>query len=213
MDVSVTTWAVTLTVLVAVYVVDFAVAARRPHVVGMREAAVWVAVYAVLAALFGLWVSTAYSWTYAGQFFAGWITEYSLSVDNLFVFVLIMASFSVPRLHQQKVLQLGILGALVLRFAFIMVGAAAINRFSSVFYLFGAFLLYTAFRLATGGEIDPGDPADSRVTLVSLTRKGLALKPSFQIIAQKLRGKSYRGMSDGERETLFDLLDKINANL
>ena len=90
----------------------------------------------------------------AGEFFAGWLTEYSLSVDNLFIFILIMASFSVPEKYQQFALMVGIVIAIVLRGIFIAVGAAAIENFSWIFYVFGAFLVYTAVKLASSGETD-----------------------------------------------------------
>jgi tellurite resistance protein TerC len=161
MDVTTTAWAITLAVVFGVYLLDFLVASRRPHVVGMREAAVWVSIYVAAAVAFGWWVWATYGAQFGQEFFAGWITEYSLSVDNLFVFVIIMSSFAVPREYQQKVLQIGIVGALVLRFVFIIVGAAALEQFSSLFYVFGAFLIYTAVKLASGHGSE-GDPAHNR---------------------------------------------------
>src|SRR6185312_8192467 len=95
--------------------------------------------------------------SYAGEFYAGWLTEYSLSVDNLFVFVIILSRFKVPRQYQQKVLLIGIALALVMRGGFIAVGSAAISRFSWVFYIFAAFLVYTAVKLAMQGESDQED--------------------------------------------------------
>jgi tellurite resistance protein TerC len=148
MHVTTTTWVVTLLVLVAILAVDLLIVGRRPHEPSMKESAVWVAVYVGLAVLFGLGLLAAAGPTYGGQFFAGWLTEYSLSVDNLFVFVIIMGQFAVPRMYQQKVLLIGIVLALVMRGAFIAAGAAIVSRFVWVFYIFGAFLVYTAVKLA-----------------------------------------------------------------
>jgi len=116
----------------------------------MREATVSVLAYVVLAALFGVGVWLVYGQQYGAEFFAGYITELSLSVDNLFVFVVIMSAFAVPREHQLKVLQLGIVGALVLRGIFIAVGAVLLGYFTWLFFVFGAFLLWTAWKLASG---------------------------------------------------------------
>jgi tellurite resistance protein TerC len=137
----------TLVGLTALLLLDLAVVVRRPHVPSMREAGLWVAFYVALALGFSvLLLSTAGADT-AGEFLAGWATEYSLSVDNLFVFVIIMSRFAVPRDNQQKVLLVGIILSLFLRGACILLGAAAIEAFSWVFYLFGAFLVYTAVQL------------------------------------------------------------------
>src|SRR3954447_15484633 len=111
--------------LVVVLGVDLAIVGRDPHEVSMKEAALWVVLYVTLAVLFG---ASMFAWSeprYAGEFFAGYLTEYSLSVDNLFVFVIIMHRFTVPRAYQQKVLMVGIVLALVLRGGFIAAGATA----------------------------------------------------------------------------------------
>jgi tellurite resistance protein TerC len=142
-------WTLTLVVLGALLMFDLVVVARRPHEPTMREATLWVVFYVALAIAFGLGVLAWGGGEFAGQFYTGWLTEYSLSVDNLFVFVIIMGRFSVPRQYQQKVLLIGIVLALLMRGGFIAAGSAAINRFSWVFYLFSAFLIYTAVRLAT----------------------------------------------------------------
>lgn len=153
MDVPTWVWVATLALLGTVLLVDVAVIGRRPHMPSRRETGVALALYVGLAVLFGLAV-----WSYAGagfaaQFYAGWLTEYSLSVDNLFVFIVIMSTFRVPGRLQQAALMVGIIIALVLRGLFIAAGAVAIEQFSWVFYLFGAFLVWTAVRLArSGGE-------------------------------------------------------------
>ncbi|GAA1003466.1 tellurium resistance protein TerC [Streptomyces sp. F-3] len=146
MEISLTLWALTVIGLAALILVDFFVG-RRPHDVSIKEAGIWTAVWIALACLFGLGLFLFAGGRPAGEFFAGFITEKSLSVDNLFVFVLIMAKFAVPSKYQQRVLLIGILVALVLRAVFIAAGAAIIASFSWVFYLFGAFLIWTAWKL------------------------------------------------------------------
>src|ERR671917_1241573 len=151
MDVPFWVWAITVAAIVAMIVFDFVGHVRTPHAPTLREAATWSAVYVALAVLFGIGVWVFAGGQYGGEYFAGYITEKSLSVDNLFVFVLIMASFAVPRELQQKVLLFGIAFALVLRTAFIFVGAAAIEQFSWIFYVFGGFLIWTAWAQARSG--------------------------------------------------------------
>jgi tellurite resistance protein TerC len=145
-DVSLGTWALTIAALCALIAVDFLIG-RKPHDVSLREAGIWTVVWVALAVLFGLGLLVFSGGQPAGEFFAGFITEKSLSVDNLFVFVLIMAKFSVPSRYQQRVLLVGVLIALVLRAVFIAAGAAIISTFAWVFYIFGAFLIYTAWKL------------------------------------------------------------------
>jgi tellurite resistance protein TerC len=147
-------WFATIGVLLLVILLDLLIIGRRPHEPSLKEATLWVTLYVSLAVVFGLGILATSGGQFAGEFFAGWLTEYSLSVDNLFVFVIIMGTFAVPRQNQQTVLLVGILLALVMRGAFIAVGAAAIHAFSWIFYVFGAFLLYTAFKLATGKDDD-----------------------------------------------------------
>ena len=136
----------------------------------MREATGWTLGYISLAVVYGLAVWASAGTTYAGQFYAGWLTEWSLSVDNLFVFILILSAFRVPREFQQKALLLGIATALILRLFFILLGATLVQHFSWVFYIFGAFLVYTAIKQvldARGGEESEEDPTayvDNSVT-------------------------------------------------
>ena len=152
MHVTTTVWLVTVAGLVLLLLADLLLAVRRPHEPSQREAALWTGAYVALAVGFGVGVLLVSGPTYGGEFLAGWLTEYSLSVDNLFVFLVLMTRFAVPRANQQKVLLVGIAVALLLRGAFIAVGAAAIERFSWVFYLFGAFLLWTAWTLVRGDD-------------------------------------------------------------
>lgn len=145
MDVPGWVWAVTVGLIVLMLAVDFVGHVRTPHAPSLREASIWSSVYIIIALLFGVVVLLVWGPVFGQEYFAGYVTEKSLSVDNLFVFVLIMASFKVPRLYQQKVLLIGIIIALVLRTIFIFLGAAAVDRFAWVFYIFGAFLLWTAY--------------------------------------------------------------------
>ncbi|MEU9490023.1 TerC family protein [Streptomyces decoyicus] len=147
MDVSLMLWVLTILGLCALIAADFFIGGRKPHEVSLKEAGIWTGVWIALAALFGLGLLLFAGTAPAGEFFAGFITEKSLSVDNLFVFVLIMAKFAVPTIYQQRVLMVGVLIALVLRAGFIAAGAAIIANFSWVFYLFGAFLIWTAWKL------------------------------------------------------------------
>jgi tellurite resistance protein TerC len=133
--------------LTALLLADLALVARRPHEPSVKESALWVSFYVALALIFGLVLLVVANRTSATEFYAGWLTEYSLSVDNLFVFVIIMARFRVPRHLQQHALMVGILIALVLRGMFILAGATLIERFTWLFYFFGAFLIYTAINL------------------------------------------------------------------
>ena len=156
LDVSPTIWFVTIGALVLILVIDLAIAARKgPHTIGVGEATRWVLFYVALAVAFGIGLAVVAGGQSSSEFFAGYLTEYSLSVDNLFVFVIIMASFQVPSEHQHKVLLFGIVLALVLRGAFIAVGAALIEAFVGVFFLFGAFLIYTAIQLARHRDEEP----------------------------------------------------------
>ncbi|HEV7823756.1 MAG TPA: TerC family protein [Mycobacteriales bacterium] len=175
--------------LVAILLLDLWIVGRRPHEPSMRESALGVGFYVLLAVLFGLGVLVTSGAQYAGEFYAGWLTEYSLSVDNLFVFVIIMARFAVPREYQQKVLFIGIVIALVLRGIFIAVGAAAINRFVWVFFIFGAFLLYTAWKLAFQQDEDDEFTENA---LIRWSRRALPMSASYD-------GAKMRTVIDGKR--------------
>ena len=154
MHVSLLEWIVTLGATTAVLLFDVVVMARRSGEPTMRRCAIALSAYVGLAVLFGIWTWYFHGQQFAVEFFAGWLTEYSLSIDNLFIFVIIMTSFNVPKVYQRQALFVGIVIALVLRGVFIALGAVAIQRFSWVFYLFGAFLVYTALRLGRGAAHD-----------------------------------------------------------
>ncbi|GGY19613.1 TerC family protein [Streptomyces anulatus] len=156
MDVSWTVWVLTILGLSTLIAVDFFIG-RKPHDVSTKEAGIWTIVWIALAVIFGFGLMAVGESQASGEFFAGFITEKSLSVDNLFVFVLIMAKFAVPSQLQQRVLLIGVLIALVLRAIFIAAGAAVIANFSWVFYIFGAFLIYTAWKLIQEARADEDD--------------------------------------------------------
>jgi tellurite resistance protein TerC len=164
MDVQPWVWWVTIGVSVAILTFDVFYIGRRPHVPSRREVTVALGTYVGLAILFGIGVWVTAGHQYGTEFFAGWLTEYSLSVDNLFIFIIIMSRFGVPQQFQQSALLIGIVLALVFRGIFIALGAAAINQFSWVFYLFGAFLVWTGFKLAKEGPEDEEHYEEGRLT-------------------------------------------------
>ncbi len=148
MSVDLWVWIVTGVAIVGMVLFDFFAHVRTPHAPSFREAATWSAIYVGLAIVFGVGLGFVWGWDHGTEYFAGYVTEKSLSVDNLFVFLIIMTKFAVPREFQQKVLLVGVVIALVLRTVFILLGAAAIEQWSWVFYIFGAFLVYTGVKLA-----------------------------------------------------------------
>lgn len=151
-------WVATTLGFVGLLALDLIIVDRRPHPFTNRDAARWIAAYIALAALFGLFVWWQFGGTYAAEFTAGYLTEYSLSVDNLFVFMIIMTSFAVPAEHQHRVLLVGIIIALILRAILIVAGAALLSSFAALFYVFGLFLLYTAWKVWGSSEDEEPDP-------------------------------------------------------
>jgi tellurite resistance protein TerC len=170
-------WIATVIGLVLIVVLDLAVIARRDHAVTIKDATRWVVFYVALAIAFGIGMVVLGPGHTGGEFFAGYITEYSLSVDNLFVFVLIMARFAVPAIAQDKVLYIGIVLSLLMRAVFIFAGAAAIQAASWTFYIFGAFLIYTAIRLVLEGENDEADFQEG--ALLRTLQRVLPLTPDY----------------------------------
>jgi tellurite resistance protein TerC len=166
LEISTLTWLVTIGVVVALLVFDLVLAAARPHRVGFREATAWSVFYILVAVAFGVWFTMAYGGDLGTQYFAGYIVEKSLSVDNLFVFVIIMTTFAVPEEHQHKVLTFGIILALIMRAIFIALGATLISLFSFMFLLFGLLLIYTAVQLFRHRDEDP-DVEDNAVVRTS----------------------------------------------
>jgi len=171
-------WFATIGGLAAIILADLFLVDRKPHAVTIREATRWVLFYIGLAVVFGLGVWAFAGGAYAGEFFAGYITEYSLSVDNLFVFVIIMSSFAVPAIHQHRVLLVGIVIALVMRGLFIAVGAVAIDALSWIFYLFAAFLIYTAVNMVRQG-VGGGDEEWTEPRIVKLVRRVLPVTAEY----------------------------------
>jgi tellurite resistance protein TerC len=169
-------WLVTIGLIVGLLVLDLALAAVRPHAVGFREAIAWSLFYIAVAIGFGLVFAAQAGGEYGTQYFAGYIVEKSLSVDNLFVFVIIMTTFSVPEKHQHKVLTFGIILALVMRAVFIALGAALLTLFSFMFLVFGALLIYTAVQLFRHRDEDP-DVQDN--ALVRMTRRVLPVTTEY----------------------------------
>jgi tellurite resistance protein TerC len=157
---------------------DLLIVGRKPRAVTIRQATRWVLLYVALAGLFGAGIWLFAGGVPAGEFFAGYLTEYSLSVDNLFVFVIIMAAFKVPAIHQHRVLLVGIVIALVMRGAFIAVGAAAVNAFSWVFYLFAGVLIVTAVNLARQAT-DHDDPEFTENAAVRALRRLLPVTEDY----------------------------------
>jgi tellurite resistance protein TerC len=176
-------------VLLLIIAADLTLAYRRPHIPSTRESGLWVGFYVGLALVFAGVMYFVGGAEHAGQFIAGWLTEYSLSIDNLFVFVIIMARFSVPRKYQQEVLMVGIILALVFRGIFIMLGAVVIENFSFVFYIFGLFLLYTAFNQAFTNH---DDEAESENKLIKLLRRRINITEEYD-------GAKIRTVIDGKK--------------
>lgn len=158
MQVTPAVWLITIAVTIAFFVYEFFAHVRKPHEPTIGESARWSAFYIGLALLFGVGIGITSDWGFGGEYFAGYLTEKALSLDNLFIFLIIMSGFAVPKKYQQKVLMIGIVIALIMRGAFIAVGAALIENFSWVFYLFGALLFVLAYQQIKG---DHGDPADN----------------------------------------------------
>ncbi|RCL86548.1 MAG: TerC family protein [Microbacterium sp.] len=158
MNVTLTVWLITIAVTIAFFVYEFYAHVRKPHEPTLGESARWSAFYIGLALLFGVGIGLVSGWDFGGEYFAGYLTEKALSIDNLFVFLIVMTGFAVPKIYQQKVLMIGIVIALIMRGIFIAVGAALIENFSWIFWVFGALLLYLAYRQAfTHGESDPAN--------------------------------------------------------
>ncbi|MGZ8647834.1 MAG: TerC/Alx family metal homeostasis membrane protein [Solirubrobacteraceae bacterium] len=176
LEVTATGWAVTVGLVLLLLAIDFALAVARPHEVGFREATIWSLFYIAVAIGFGVVFASFAGWGFGGEYFAGYIVEKSLSVDNLFVFVVIMTTFAVPAEHQQKVLSVGIILALVLRVIFIALGAALLEAFSFMFLLFGLLLVVTAVQLFRHRDQDP-DVEDN--ALVRFAQRSLPLTDEY----------------------------------
>jgi tellurite resistance protein TerC len=179
----------TYAALLLILAADVFIAYRRPHVPSTRESALWITFYVVLALIFAGLMLLLGDAEHAGQFVAGWLTEYSLSIDNLFVFLIIMSRFSVPRKYQQEILMVGIILALLFRGIFILLGSALIENFSWIFYLFGLFLLYTAANQAFTNH-DDEEANENR--LIRMMRRRIPITDTYD-------GAKLRTTIDGKR--------------
>ena len=177
MDIPTWLWWSTVLLTTGLLLFDVFIIGRRPHEPSTREVSVSLAFFIGLAVVFGIGVWVFSGPRYGGEFFAGWLTEYSLSIDNLFIFIIIMTRLNVPRQYQQTALLIGIVIALVMRGIFIAVGAAAIEQFSWVFYIFGLFLVWTAYKLAKDDDLDETQYDEPRI--VAFARKRLPLSDEW----------------------------------
>jgi tellurite resistance protein TerC len=176
MDVSLLVWSLTVGAILLLVVVDLLTVSAKPHEVKFKEAASWSIFYIGLAIAFGIWVWNQYGSQMGTEFFAAYLVEKSLSVDNLFVFVIILAQFAVPGIYHQRILLFGVILALVLRTIFIAVGAAALAAFAFTFVIFGAILIWTGIGLFKHWDEDP-EPGDNK--LVKIMRKRVAMVDEY----------------------------------
>ncbi|MFG6446374.1 TerC family protein [Microbacterium sp. P07] len=189
MEITPLIWLITIAVTIAFFAFEFFAHVRTPHEPSIGESARWSVFYIGLALLFGVGIGIFSGWNFGGEYFAGYLTEKALSVDNIFVFLLVMTGFAVPKKYQQKVLLIGIAIALIMRGIFIALGAALIENYSWVFYIFGALLLVLAYRQAfTHGE---SDPANGR--FMKLVRRVLPVHNEFHEdkLTVKINGKRF----------------------
>ncbi|NCZ56982.1 MAG: TerC family protein [Actinobacteria bacterium] len=176
MNVTLLTWALVVGVIIALIVVDLLTVSRKPHDVMFKEAAIWSVFYIGVAIAFGIWVWQSAGSQFGTEYFAAYLVEKSLSVDNLFVFIIILAQFKVPSIFHQRVLMFGVILALVLRAIFIAVGAAALAAFSFTFVIFGAILIWTGVGLFKHWDEDPS-PEDN--AFVRTIRKRIAMTDEY----------------------------------
>ena len=215
MDVSNLAWALTIGAIAALILVDLFTVSSKPHDVMFKEATLWSIFYIGIAVIFGLWVWGSYGSQYGTEYFAAYLVEKSLSVDNLFVFVIILTQFAVPSIYHQRVLLIGVILALVLRAIFIAVGAAALAAFSFTFVIFGAILIWTGVGLFRHWDEDP-DPSENFI--VSRIRKKMATVDEYHgtKLFVRLDGKRFATpmflvmISIGATDLLF-ALDSIPA--
>ena len=189
MNVTPLVWLITIAVTIAFFVYEFFVHVRKPHEPSIGESARWSVFYISLALIFGVGIGIFSGWGFGGEYFAGYVTEKALSIDNLFVFLIIMSGFAVPKAYQQKVLMIGIIIALILRGVFIAVGATLIENVSWILYIFGALLLVLAWRQAFSNH--ETDPANGR--LVKFARRILPITDDYHRdrISVKIDGKRF----------------------
>ena len=182
-------WAATLGIIAVLLIIDLATAGRTPHDVKFREAALWSIFYIAVAVAFGFWVWKSQGAEFGNEYFAAYLVEKSLSVDNLFVFAIILTQFAVPSIYHQRVLLIGVMLALVFRGAFIALGAAALHAFAVSFVAFGAILIWTGVGLLRHWNEDP-DPADN--IMVRTIRKVVRTTPDYHGAAMFVRTNGRR---------------------
>jgi tellurite resistance protein TerC len=176
MNVTLLTWAIVIGTILALIIIDLLTVSKKPHDVMFKEASIWSIFYISIAIVFGIWVWQTAGPQYGTEYFAAYLVEKSLSVDNLFVFIIILAQFKVPSIYHQRVLMFGVVLALVLRAIFIAVGAAALAAFSFTFVIFGAILIWTGVGLFKHWDEDP-TPDDN--FLVKLIRRRVPMTDEF----------------------------------
>lgn len=190
MDVSLGIWVTLIAVIAGLLILDFVTVSRKPHDVMFKEAAFWSVFYIGVAVAFGIWVWTSYGNVLGTEFFAAYLVEKSLSVDNLFVFVIILTQFAVPSILHQRVLLFGVVLALIFRAVFIALGAAALHAFAFTFVIFGAILIWTGYGLFEHWDEDP-EPKEGR--LISSVRKVIPISDTFndEKLFVKIDGKKF----------------------
>ena len=215
MNVTMLIWTVTIGLILLLVTIDLLTASKKPREIKFREASVWTLFYISIAVGFGIWVLNYFGSTYGTEFFAAYMVEYSLSIDNLFIFVIILAQFAVPSMNHQRVLLIGVILALIFRAVFIAIGAVALANFTFTFVIFGAILIWTGIGLFKHWDEDP-DPSENM--LVRKIRKSIAMVDEYHgsKLFVKIEGKKFATpmflviIAIGSTDLLF-ALDSIPA--
>jgi tellurite resistance protein TerC len=183
-------WVIFGAFVLGMLALDLGVFNRKAHEVRFREAAIWTVVWVSLAMIFNAWIYFEFGSQKALEFLTGYVLEEALSVDNIFVFVILLSSFAVPKIYQHRVLFWGVLGAIVMRAIFIGLGAALVSRFHWIMYVFGAILIFTGFKLLTQG--DDHDPHPERNPIYKFARRLMPAVPEYH-------GSAFTIVKDGRR--------------
>ena len=215
MNVTMLIWTVTIGLILLLVTIDLLTASKKPREIKFREASVWTLFYISIAVGFGIWVLNYFGSTYGTEFFAAYMVEYSLSIDNLFIFVIILAQFAVPSMNHQRVLLIGVILALIFRAVFIAIGSVALASFSFTFVIFGAILIWTGIGLFKHWDEDP-DPSENM--LVRKIRKSIVMVDEYHgsKLFVKIEGKKFATpmflviIAIGSTDLLF-ALDSIPA--
>lgn len=215
MQVSTLIWVVTISLIVGLILIDLFTSSRTAHDVSFKEAVSWTAFYVGVSVAFGLWVWSYFGSTFGTEFFAAYLVEYSLSIDNLFIFVIILAQFAVPSIFHQRILLIGVMLALIFRAVFIAIGAAAIASFSFTFVIFGAILIWTGVGLFKHWDEDP-EPNDNFLVRTIRARVPMVNEFHGSKLFVKISGKKFATpmflviIAIGSTDLLF-ALDSIPA--